>query len=286
MRCTRSQFPLAGKVMALLLAFCILFTFVSCQKKEEESSSTPPVTQTPPTTTETPVSSEDDGKLDVVPPDAGTLEKLENMKASNSDTVAWLSIPDTTIDDAVLQAADNDYYLRKDETKQYNFFGCYYADYENTFGERNLFSRNTVIYGHNMDDNKVHGKKFGQLLKYLNEDFAENHPYIYLTTEDDQLTFKIFAVYYSDIHFSYISTDPEDLTFMDILNEARERSEYNYDVDVNATDKIITLSTCTYKYGMREDQRFVVQARLLRNDEDAPATVSIEKNPNPKAPQF
>lgn len=285
MRFNRSASKLTIKAAALLLALCITFTFAACQKKEEPSSSSS-TTQPPVVTTQPPEESEDDGKLDVVAPDADTLEKLQGMKVSNEDTVAWLHIPDTTIDDAVLQAEDNDYYLRKDETKQYNFFGCYYADYENTLGERNLFSRNTVIYGHNMDDNKVHGKKFGQLLKFLDKDFAENHPYVYLTTEDDKLTFKIFAVYYSDINFNYIHVNPDDLTFMDLLNEAKQRSEYHYEVDVNATDKIITLSTCTYKYGMREDQRFVVQARLLRNDEETPATVSVEKNANPKAPQF
>ena len=287
MRFSSPSMSFLRKIVACFLLVSMILTLSSCNGEEESSSAPAPVVTTP-QVTEAPVPEpeEEDYQLQIQQPDADTLQKLTDMQSANSDTVAWLTIPDTTVDNAVVQAEDNDFYLRKDEYKQYNFYGCYYADYENTIGERNVLSRNTVIYGHNMDDNQVHGLKFGQLLKYLDDDFATNHPYIYLTTPDDQMVFKIFAAYYSDINFNYISVNPSDLEFLNILNEAEERTEYFYDVDVNATDKILTLSTCTYKYGMREDQRFVVQARLLRDGEQMPETVSITKNPSPKEPQF
>ena len=31
-------------------------------------------------------------------------------------------------------------------------YGCYYADGGNTFGTRNDLTKNTIIYGHNMED--------------------------------------------------------------------------------------------------------------------------------------
>ena len=45
--------------------------------------------------------------------------------------------------------------------------------------------------------------------------------------------------------FNYIASDPEDPNFLYIIQEAQRRSRFTYDVDVNTTDKILTLSTCT-----------------------------------------
>ena len=39
---------------------------------------------------------------------------LSSLVAQNPDTVGWINIPDTTVDFAVMQAADNDYYLHRD----------------------------------------------------------------------------------------------------------------------------------------------------------------------------
>lgn len=39
---------------------------------------------------------------------------------------------------------------------------------------------------------------------------------------------------------------------MNIIKGAQERSEYDYEVEVSGEDKILTLSTCSYKYGRRQ----------------------------------
>ena len=56
-------------------------------------------------------------------------------------------------------------------------------------------------------------------------------------------------------------------------------------MDVNASDKILTLSTCTRAYGQTNQQRFVVMARLLRSGETI-SEVSITPNPDFKRPQL
>ena len=60
-----------------------------------------------------------------------------------------------------------------------------------------------------------------------------------------------------------------------IITEARDRSEYDYDVTVSGTDKILTLSTCSYKYGRRKDVRFVVMAKLLEEEMEQVAHLSV-----------
>ncbi len=227
--------------------------------------------------------------------DDSIRSKLKDANAINSDAVGWIKIPNTKINNEILQSTDNDFYLRRDISKEYNWYGCYYADYECVLKDRNSLKPNTIIYGHNMDD-KPSGEKFGQLFNYLNVDFAKKNPYIYVYTPSDKLVFQVFAVYYTDIGFQYHLIDPakdtakfnNKMTIKDIADEAKKRSQLVYDVDVNDNDKLLTLSTCTYKYGgeKNEEQRFVVQARLLREGETEQESVSVKKNPKPKEPVF
>ena len=68
---------------------------------------------------------------------------------------------------------------------------------------------------------------------------------------------------------------------LNIVNTQRNHSEYDYDVEVNADDKIITLSTNTYKYGRRDDLRFIIMAKLVTDDdpvvEKANITINTDK---------
>ena len=56
--------------------------------------------------------------------------RLEDAKSQNSDVVAWLTVPGTEIDDPVVQAADNDYYLRRTWLGESDVWGSYFLDYE------------------------------------------------------------------------------------------------------------------------------------------------------------
>ena len=62
--------------------------------------------------------------------------------------MAWLYIPGAEIDDPVMQAEDNGYYLKLDENGEYAMWGCYYAHCENKIGGRDKLDKNTTIFGH------------------------------------------------------------------------------------------------------------------------------------------
>ena len=151
-----------------------------------------------------------------------------------------------------------------DGVPDYDFYGCYFADAGNTFGNRNDLSRNTIIYGHNMHNVTTGPKdtlKFGALFKFVdfNNDgtifgddvasandfsFAEEHPVIYFSTTDDEMVWVIYAAYFTDLGFQYHLENPDDATFSAMIQEAKDRSRLDYDVDVNTSDRILTLSTC------------------------------------------
>lgn len=194
---------------------------------------------------------------------ADVVDNLDAAMRMNDDTVAWLAVPGTDINDSVLQAIDNWYYLRRNEKKEDNTYGCYFADYECQIGAREVFAGNTVIYGHSdLKDNKD-GPKFSELFRFTELDFAQKTPYIYLTTTEGKTTWQIFSAFYTDTSFDYIGVhlEPKELTAM--AAKAAGLSLYDYGVKVTGEDKLLTLSTCSVKDGTDGTHRFVLMARLM-----------------------
>lgn len=291
------------KGIVLLLAVFMILSATGCGQEKEEQQQ--PQTEQPEQETVTEQETEPSQPVSEV--EAPSLEEqIDEARAKNDDIIGWLKIDDLKIDGAVVQGKDNQYYERKNEWGQYSWTGSFFADYECNFDSREDLSKNTVIYGHNInfDDNKD-GERFSQLFYFTDMDFAQNHPYIYFSINgdsdtvtgeeekaDNEMVWQIFSVFYTTTDFHYIKINkdyknPEegeitDAQLMNIITEAKQRSEYVYDVDVTGEDKILTLSTCSYKYGKRDDVRFVVMAKLLDKGEALQKTVQLKENTSKK----
>lgn len=282
-KCTRLFSLLMAAVMAMTLAACSQKPESSAPEEDEPQSSASeypfynPLTEPEGITNDTPIE-----------PDTNIVDKIKEYQEKNAEAVAWFRIPDTTIDDVVFQdPTGNKKYERLDNDGKFNLSGCYFADYRNTVKNRASLGKNTIIYGHNLNDDDEQGERFARLLKYDNIEYATEHPYLYLTTPEDEMVFKVFAVFYlSDWrNFDYIRTNfTSNAQFNQLVNEAKSRSLFNFDVSVTGSDKILTLSTCTYKYGgfNNRAQRFVVMGRLLHATEKDTDPVTAVANPSPK----
>ena len=224
------------------------------------------------------------------------MRKAKEKVPLNGDTVGWLQVPNTEIDDVILwyPGDRNAYYLRRDFNKVENTgplqtqYGSYFADYRCTFdGGRQGLSHNTVLYGHSMEDDPD-GGGFSQLKKYLDEDFAKANPYIYFSTTDEDMAWEVFAVFYSTVELPYNRPNmaTAELSQMQILSECLKRSIYSYDTDLSAEDKILTLSTCCYNFttSYPNNYRYVVMAKLVKPGEILAEEAALVKNPSPKAP--
>lgn len=291
---------LTTRLLALLLALCMVFAFAACGKDPANPDPVDPSNPTGPVDPANP----DDPTQPTKEEQLKELQKtmLENtlaMQQKNKDTIGWIYIDGTTVNDVVVKVNyndDNKYYLRRNANGENDNDGCYYADWRCKTGNRNSISKNTVVYGHNLGrsasglipdyQNHANGPKFAQLLKYQEEEFAKTHPYIYYSTIEEDMVWQVFAVFYTDIKFDYIEPNPADATFNSLLKKAQDLSFYNYDVEVSSNDKILTLSTCTYrmaddtKLHYPNDYRYVVMAKLLPADAVLEDTVSLTVTKN------
>lgn len=291
---------LTTRLLALLLALCMVFAFAACGKDPANPDPVDPSNPAGPVDPANP----DDPTQPTKEEQLKELQKtmLENtlaMQQKNKDTIGWIYIDGTTVNDVVVKVNyndDNKYYLRRNAIGENDNDGCYYADWRCKTGNRNSISKNTVVYGHNLGrsasglipdyQNHANGPKFAQLLKYQDEEFAKTHPYIYYSTIEEDMVWQVFAVFYTDIKFDYIEPNPADATFNSLLKKAQDLSFYNYDVEVSSNDKILTLSTCTYrmaddtKLHYPNDYRYVVMAKLLPADAVLEDTVSLTVTKN------
>ena len=171
---------------------------------------------------------------------------LQTAHQNNFDSLAWISIPNTIIDEPVQQARNNEFYLRRDAEGKEDIHGCIYADYECHLDTYKHLSRNLVLYGHTFSKSDYAGG-FKELHEYQKQEYGQEHPYIYLTVSDAVLTYQVFSVGCADTAKDYdcIDADPKDAAYQTILEKALDRSIYDFGVEVSTEDKILTLSTCT-----------------------------------------
>lgn len=197
--------------------------------------------------------------------EADVYDNIAYAEALNHDVVGWLQIPSTDINNLILQGDDNDFYLRRNENKSPDIYGCYFLDYECGLGKADDFSQNTVIYGHSDSTDNKDGKRFAQLYRYLDDEFAKENPYIFVTTADGKFVFEIFSVFYVDTtKMNYIKVNITEEEKLELAKSAKELSIRDYKIEPQLSDKLITLSTCTVKY--EDTYRFVVMGKMLTGE--------------------
>lgn len=218
--------------------------------------------------------------LDVKFP-AGILCDYAIYYAQNPQTIGYIRIPDTKLDYPVVQANNNKYYLNHDFYGKSTSYGAVFASYRN--GWRPL-DRNTLLYGHNMDD----GTRFASLLNYKNLDYYRKHPIIEFSTLYEQSIWKIAAVYITNgstasdngYFFDFTFNQCSDACYEEYIEELDKRKLYETGIDIQVTDTILTLCTCTYESDDNrgiDDGRFIVVARKLRDGESPDVDTSLSK---------
>ena len=107
---------------------------------------------------------------------------------------------------------------------------------------------------------------FAQLDKYLDQNFCEEHPYIYFDTLTQLQTYQIIAVFTTTANqnegFAYHkfiqAESPEE--FDRFVSDCKALALYDTGISAKHTDQLITLSTCEYTHA---NGRLVVVAKKV-----------------------
>jgi len=174
---------------------------------------------------------------------------FDALFTKNQDVVAWLYCPDTPINYPVVQASDNDYYLRRLLDGSRNSLGTLFMDYRNA---EDLSDWNSVIYGHNMKNDAM----FGTLPDYKTQSYFQEHPEMFLLTPEQDYLIQLIAGFTAPADFELYSTFAPDAAEATRLLESWIRnSDFVSEIRPAAEDHLITLSTCSYEY---DNARYVL----------------------------
>ena len=180
---------------------------------------------------------------------------LNELKNINNDTVGWINVNNTNINYPFVHTSDNDFYLNHSFDKRYNEAGWLFLDYRNS---GDFSDKNNIIYAHSRLDKTM----FGSLSRVLKSDWyndKDNH-IIRLSLENENTLWQIFSVYKIKTETYYITTNfNSDNEYLDFLDTIKNRSLYDFSVNLSKNDKILTLSTC-----YSDTERTVVHARLIK----------------------
>ena len=213
----------------------------------------------------------------------GMLEKYAALYAENSDLAGWITIDELDISLPVVQGKDNKEYLKLDFDGNRNKYGSVFVNSKNNIKNLNY---NTTLFGHHMLDSKM----FGNLTLYKDVEYYKKAPVIEFNTIYGDYKWKIFAVFITNgtaegddgYIFDYTFTDLSSPEAVErFLGEIDQRALYKPEVDISVSDKILTLSTCSYEF---EEARLVVMARMVRPGESEEVSGNVTINDNPRYP--
>lgn len=170
------------------------------------------------------------GAFEDTEPFNAMVASVASLHEGNENLVAWITIEDTPVDYPVMQGENDSYYLTHNYANEYSKFGSIYLRASNN---RDFSDNLSVLYGHNFNTDIM----FGSLLKYEDEHYKNEHPYIHVFTMTESVKYEVVDCYY---------VKPTDAVFAPIEDEA---------------DRYLVLSTCNRNGSMR----FLVIGRRLDN---------------------
>lgn len=180
---------------------------------------------------------------------------FDNLLNRNPDTVGWIVVNGTYINYPIVQSGDNSYYLEHDFNKYGTNVGWIFADYRSNFES---FGYNTIVYGHNL----INKTMFGSLPRVLKKSWYsnKNNQYIKTSSLNSKAVWQVFSVYEIEPVTDYLRTGfGSESDFYAWEKKMKRRSVYDFNIDIEKTDKVITLSTCN-DVG---NKRVVLHAKLI-----------------------
>lgn len=187
---------------------------------------------------------------------------LDLLKKRNKDIVGIIEFDDRMIYEPIVQAPDNNYYVRRNIDLNYASAGIPFVS-----GDGNINSTNVVVYGHSSTEDNI---IFTPLMKYLDKSFYNAHPIFHFITDTETREYQIVSVLNIDLNdrddsleFSKTEWRNKD-SYSSFLESIKKDALYDTGTDVSSDDKLMTLVTCDTRDG---NKRVVIIAKEVTNHE-------------------
>lgn len=234
----RKKSPI-GKIIASILTFVVIvfggfFVYNSFLAPTSEKQNDVKVTQKAEKSSYT-VSAEEKKYL---------KERFDKYKTINKESIGYINIPGTQLDEPVVQTTDNATYLDKrfDGVNE-PLMGTVFMDADN---KKDFSDRLTWLFGHARGSKVPDHRMFKVVNYYSSQEYFDKHQYVVVETPERKYYYEAIAVVIVPETTAFYRTSFDDDKDFEkqlsaIYNEAKVKKA---NVKVSPKDKYLVLSTC------------------------------------------
>ena len=180
------------------------------------------------------------------PQDEGAPQRLvelskyvRELKATYPDVVGYVNIANLGISYPVVQGEDNDFYLTHMIDGSESKSGAVFLDCRiDTDPQR---TKNTVLYGHNMND----GSMFHGIEEFFNDRTLFDNAVVEYVTENGVYIYEPLALYRCDAFYPFFMYEfSSDEAYLDFCDMVSEKAYYLSDAEYDENTSLISFATC------------------------------------------
>ena len=170
--------------------------------------------------------------------------KFKGLLATNSETVGYVYIPGTQLDEPVVQTTDNATYLDKTfEGVHQPLMGAVFMDADN---KKDFSDRLTWLFGHARGSKVPDHRMFKVVNYYSSQEYFDKHQYVVIETPERKYYYEAIAVVIVPETTAFYRTSFDDDKDFEkqltaIYDEAKIKKA---NTKVSPKDKYLVLSTC------------------------------------------
>lgn len=194
-------------------------------------------------------------ETDPVIQETENMKKFEALRQQNKDTVAWIKIPNTDIDYPVVQADDNEKYLKTNFEGEESAAGAIYLDYA---CDRSLEGKHLIFYGHHMKN----GSMFAQITDFKNESFFQEHREIILYLPTETISLKTIAAVSCGSEGERRKTEFHSQEDFERYVDDMTASCYFRELPEKRIEQLYSFVTCSYEFENARTILYAVRADL------------------------
>ena len=198
--------------------------------------------------------------------------KFKGLLATNSETVGYVYIPGTQLDEPVVQTTDNSTYLDKRFDGGHEpYMGTVFMDTDN---KKDFSDRLTWLFGHARGSKVGDHRMFNDVNYYSRQDYFDEHPYVVIETPERKYYYEAVAMIIIPEETAFYRTSfDDDKDFQTQLTTIYETAEVKKpNVKVSAKDKYLVLSTC------REEDETIRANLYLRQIPDSEMSEFVKQH--------
>ena len=198
--------------------------------------------------------------------------KFKGLLATNSETVAYVYIPGTQLDEPVVQTTDNATYLDKTFDGGYQpLMGAVFMDADN---KKDFSDRLTWLFGHARGSKVPDHRMFRDVNYFSHQEYFDKHPYVVIETPERKYYYEAVAMIIVPEETAFYRTSfDDDADFEKQLTTIYDTAQVKKpNVKVSSKDKYLVLSTC------REEDDTIRANLYLRQIPDSEMTDFVKQH--------